>query len=50
MKNQAITLGRVGILLPIAIIIPFLGALAGLGAAILLLISHIEYPLSIIIL
>jgi len=43
MKNQAITLGRVGILLPIAIIIPFLGALAGLGAAILLLISHYNF-------
>lgn len=40
MKGQAITLGRIGILLPIAFIIPFLGALAGLAAAILLLFSH----------
>ena len=40
MKRQAITLGRIGILLPIASIIPFLGAVAGLAAMILLLISH----------
>jgi len=40
MKRQAITLGRVGILLPIAIIIPFLGSLAGLAAMILLVLSH----------
>ncbi|MBS3775681.1 MAG: hypothetical protein KGY70_10865, partial [Bacteroidales bacterium] len=40
MKSQAITLGRIGILLPIAIIIPFLGALAGLASMILLLFSH----------
>ena len=40
MKGQAITLGRIGILLPIAFIIPFLGSLAGLAAMILLLFSH----------
>lgn len=40
MKGQAITLGRIGILLPIAVIIPFLGALAGLASMILLLFSH----------
>lgn len=40
MKRQAITLGRVGILLPIAIIIPILGSLAGLAAMILLVVSH----------
>lgn len=40
MKGQAIILGRIGILLPILFIIPFLGALAGLAAAILLLFSH----------
>jgi len=40
MKRQAITLGRIGILVPIAVIIPFLGALAGLAAMILLLFSH----------
>ncbi len=40
MRKQAITLGRVGILLPIAAIIPFLGSLAGLAAIILLLFSH----------
>ncbi len=40
MKKQAITLGRIGILLPIAIIIPFLGAFAGLATIVLLLISH----------
>jgi len=40
MRKQAITLGRVGILLPLAAIIPFLGMLAGLAALILLLFSH----------
>ena len=40
MKRQAITLGRVGVLLPIAIIIPFLGSLAGIAAMILLVVSH----------
>jgi len=40
MKRQAITLGRIGILLPIAIIIPLLGSLAGLAAMILLVVSH----------
>lgn len=39
MKKQAVNLGRIGILLPIAAIIPYLGNLAGLGALILLLIS-----------
>ena len=40
MKSQAITLGRVGILLPVAAIIPLIGFLAGLAALVLLLISH----------
>ncbi|MCF8330916.1 MAG: hypothetical protein K9H84_00535 [Bacteroidales bacterium] len=40
MKRQAITLGRVGILLPIASFIPVLGQLAGIAAQVLLLISH----------
>ncbi len=40
MRRQAITLGRVGVLLPIGVIIPFVGILAGLAAIILLLISH----------
>lgn len=40
MKRQAITLGRVGILLPIASFIPVLGQLAGIAALVLLLISH----------
>ncbi|MCF8336192.1 MAG: DUF996 domain-containing protein [Bacteroidales bacterium] len=40
MKSQAITLGRVGILLPVAAIIPVIGFLAGLAALVLLLISH----------
>ncbi len=40
MKKQAITLGRIGVLLPIASIIPFLGSLAGLAALALLVISH----------
>ncbi|MGM0532560.1 MAG: DUF996 domain-containing protein [Bacteroidota bacterium] len=40
MKSQAITLGRVGILLPVAAIIPVIGFLAGLATLVLLLISH----------
>ncbi len=40
MKKQAITLGRVGILLPIAGLIPFIGFIPGLAAMILLLFSH----------
>jgi uncharacterized membrane protein len=40
MKKQAINLGRVGILLPVAAIIPFIGPLAGLAALVLLLMSH----------
>lgn len=40
MKKQAITFGRVGVLLPVAAIIPFLGILAGLASLILILISH----------
>ncbi|MFO8000086.1 MAG: DUF996 domain-containing protein [Marinilabilia sp.] len=43
MRKQAITLGRVGILLPIAVIIPMLGSLAGLAALVLLLISHYNF-------
>ncbi len=39
MKKQAITLGRIGILLPIASIIPLLASVAGLAAMILLLMS-----------
>ncbi len=39
MKNQAITLGKIGILLPVAVIIPFIGSLAGLASLVLLLIS-----------
>ncbi len=40
MRKQAVTLGRVGVLLPIGVIIPLVGILAGLAAVILLLISH----------
>jgi len=43
MRRQAITLGRIGILLPIAVIIPFFGALAGLATMVLLLISHYNF-------
>ncbi len=43
MKKQAITLGRVGILLPIASIIPVLGTLAGLASLVLLLLSHYNF-------
>ncbi|MFW6275679.1 MAG: DUF996 domain-containing protein [bacterium] len=39
MKKQAITLGRIGILLPIASLIPLLGTVAGLAALVLLLMS-----------
>jgi uncharacterized membrane protein len=40
MKKQAINLGRIGILLPVAAIIPFIGPLAGLAVLVLLLMSH----------
>jgi len=40
MKRQAITLGRVGILLPVAALIPLIGALAGIATLVLLVISH----------
>lgn len=43
MKKQAITLGRIGILLPIATIIPLIGSLAGLASIVLLLISHYNF-------
>ncbi len=47
MKNQAITLGRVGILLPIAAIllfwVPIIGQLIGLAIPVLLLISHYNF-------
>ncbi|MFO8054649.1 MAG: DUF996 domain-containing protein [Bacteroidales bacterium] len=43
MKKQAITLGRVGILLPIIAIIPFIGTLASVAALVLLLISHYNF-------
>ncbi|WP_291860068.1 DUF996 domain-containing protein [Marinilabilia sp.] len=43
MKKQAITLGRIGILLPIASLIPLLGSVAGLAALILLLMSHHQF-------
>ena len=46
MKGQAITLGRIGILLPIAVIIPVLGTLAGLATMVLLLISHYHFSKS----
>ena len=46
MKGQAITLGRIGILLPIAVIIPFLGPLAQIGALVLLLFSHYYFSKS----
>ena len=39
MKKQAITLGRIGILLPIAAVIPLLNLVAGLAALVLLLMS-----------
>lgn len=43
MKKQAITLGRIGILLPIASLIPVLGSVAGLASLILLLMSHHQF-------
>ena len=47
MKNQAINLGRIGILLPIAAIflfwIPLIGQLIGLAPIVLLLISHHKF-------
>lgn len=47
MKNQAINLGRIGILLPIAVIflfwIPVIGQLIGLAPIVLLLISHHKF-------
>ncbi len=43
MKKQAITLGRVGILLPIAVIIPIIGWLASIAGLILILISHYNF-------
>jgi uncharacterized membrane protein len=43
MRKQAITLGRIGILLPIASIIPIIGVLAGLASLILLLLSHYNF-------
>ncbi len=41
--KQAVTLGRIGILLPIASIIPILGALAGLASLVLLVLSHYNF-------
>ncbi len=43
MRKEALTLGRVGILLPILAIIPFLGFIATLAAAILLLLSFHKF-------
>ncbi len=43
MKKQAITLGRVGILLPIAFFIPIIGQLAVLAGLVLVLISHYNF-------
>ncbi|WP_010662574.1 DUF996 domain-containing protein [Marinilabilia salmonicolor] len=43
MKKQAITLGRIGILLPIASFIPLLGSVAGLASFILLLMSYHQF-------
>lgn len=40
MKRQAIELGQIGILIPIAAFIPFMGVPAYLASYILLLISH----------
>jgi uncharacterized membrane protein len=40
MKKQAITLGRIGILLPIATIIPFINIFVGIAVIVLLLMSH----------
>jgi uncharacterized membrane protein len=40
MKRQAITLGRIGILLPIAALIPMIGFLAGIAVLVLLVLSH----------
>ncbi|MGQ1891242.1 DUF996 domain-containing protein [Thermophagus sp. OGC60D27] len=40
MKKQAITLGRIGILLPIATIIPFINFFVGIAVIVLLLMSH----------
>ena len=40
MKKNAITLGKIGILLPIASIIPYLGSLSGLASTVLLIISY----------
>lgn len=43
MKRQAITLGRVGILLPIAALIPMVGLLATIAVLVLLVISHYNF-------
>lgn len=40
MKKQAINLGRIGILLPLAFIIPFLNAFAGIASLVLILMSQ----------
>ncbi|WP_176694095.1 hypothetical protein [Anaerophaga thermohalophila] len=40
MKKQAITLGRIGILLPIAAIIPIINMFVGIAVIVLLLMSH----------
>ncbi|PWD97784.1 DUF996 domain-containing protein [Marinilabilia rubra] len=40
MKKQAINLGRIGILLPLAFFIPFLNAFAGIASLILILMSQ----------
>lgn len=43
MRKEALTLGRIGILLPILVIIPFIGVLAGLAAMVLLLMSFYKF-------
>lgn len=43
MKKQAINLGRIGILLPLAAIVPVVGSLAGIAGLILLLISFYNF-------
>ncbi|MFO8054511.1 MAG: DUF996 domain-containing protein [Bacteroidales bacterium] len=40
MKKDAVLLGRIGILLPAALVVPLLNNLAGIGLIVLLLLSH----------
>ncbi|SFE58736.1 DUF996 domain-containing protein [Thermophagus xiamenensis] len=43
MKKQAINLGRIGILLPIATIIPIINFFVGIAVIVLLLLSHYHF-------